>query len=138
MNIKDANNRIEEIDNKIEFLLNKKELEVSKVLPKATSFEKEKISKTRTEKYKFLHYVYEVEEIDKKIDILHKEKQILLEFVESELKRLKKYNDIEQLIIYYKEYSDLKYTWWQIANEVGYSQTQCRRIYRNYKQTRDI
>ena len=42
---------------------------------------KKKTSKTRTEKYKILHYIYEVEKIDKKIDILHKEKQSLLEFV---------------------------------------------------------
>lgn len=138
MNLKKANNQIERIDNNINYWLNKKELEIAKIMPQAVDFNKEVVKTSRIETNKFLYYASKVENIDLELDFLYKEKEILLEYIEKELKRLNKYSDVEKLIVYYKEESLEKYTWSRIAKLVHYSETQCRRIYRKYKKQRNI
>ena len=138
MNLKQANSQIEKIDNIINYWLNRKELEIVKVMPQAVDFKKDAVKVSRVETNKFLYYTYEVENIDLELEFLYKEKEILLEYIEKELKRLNKYSDVEKLIVYYKEESLEKYTWSKIAKLVHYSETQCRRIYRKYKNQRDI
>ena len=103
MDIFEANNRIVEIEKEINILLDKKEVELSKVLPQAQQMKKDIVTTSRTENNKFLHYVYSVEEYDQKIDILEKIKMALIDYVNKELVRLKKYNQKEQLIVYYRE-----------------------------------
>ena len=138
MNLKQANSQIEKIDNIINYWLNRKELEIVKVMPQAVDFKKDAVKVSRVETNKFLYYTYKVENIDLELEFLYKEKEILLEYIEKELKRLNKYSDVEKLIVYYKEESLEKYTWPKIAKLVHYSETQCRRIYRKYKNQRDI
>lgn len=138
MNLKKANNQIERIDNNINYWLNKKELEIAKIMPQAVDFKKEVVKTSRIETNKFLYYTSKVENIDLELDFLYKEKEILLEYIEKELKRLNKYSDVEKLIVYYKEESLEKYTWSRIAKLVNYSETQCRRIYRKYKNQRNV
>lgn len=138
MNLQKANSRVEEIENEINLFLDKKELELSKVLPKATNYKEEVVKTSRVNRNQFLYYTCQIEKIDKEINYLYKEKEILLQFIDKELKRLKKYNDTEQLIIYYKEQCLEKLTWLQISYLVHYSEAQCRRIYRKYKNQRDI
>jgi hypothetical protein len=60
------------------------------------------------------------------------------EYIEKELIRLGKYNEIEQLIVFYKEQTTTPYTWLEISQKVHYSITQCRRIYRKWKKQRDV
>lgn len=137
MTIKEANNKLEKIDNDIEYYLNKKELEIAKVMPKATDTTKEIVNGgKRVDRYS--KYVTEIEEIDKELDILYADKKNLENYIEKELHRLGKYREVEQLIVYYKEQCLENYTWNQIAQRVYYSSAQCRNIYRKWKKERDI
>lgn len=138
MNIEKANLRITEIDNEINELLNKKEELISEVLPKATTYEEDIVNITRENRNKNLYYLIENEEIDTSIDYLYKEKEILITFINNELIRLKKYHEIETLIVYYRDKKPKRYTWDEIAKEVKLSEKHCRRIYKKYKQYRNI
>ena len=137
MTIKEANNKLEQINNDIEFWLNEKELELCDVLPKSTDPSKEKvIGGERVDK--FYNFVVEIEPIDKELDILYAKKKNLEDYIEKELHRLNKYREVEQLIVYYKEQCLESYTWNQIAQKVFYSKEQCQRIYKKWKGKRDI
>lgn len=137
MDLKQANNKIEKIDNEIEYWLKEKEISLSNVLPKGTDTTKENV-KGGTREDKFARYVIKIEPIDKKLDNLYAQKSNLERFVEKELRRLGKYREVEQLIIYYKEQCLENYTWEEISRKVFYSKTQCRNIYRKWKGKRSI
>lgn len=141
LTIKEANNRIDEIDNKLEYYLNKKELEFNKTQPKATDI-KTDITTGGARVDKNIQYMIICEQYDPIIDSLQNEKQILLDFVEKELKRINKYGDVEQQIIYYKEQYIPRYhdevTWYFISRKVHASESTCKRIYKKYKKSRYI
>lgn len=138
MKIIEANKKLEELDNEIEYWINKKELILENTIyPPAPDPSNVRVDGgKRTDKYKHLDYA--IDEIDPILDKLYKEKRILEEYIEKELIRLGKYNELEQLIIYYKEQTIEKYTWEQISQRVHYSITQCRRIYKKWKNQRNI
>ena len=137
MTIKEANNKLEQINNDIEFWLNEKELELSDVLPKSTDPSKEKvIGGKRADK--FYNFVVGAQPIDKILDLLYAKKKNLEDYIEKELHRLNKYREVEQLIIYYKEQCLENYTWEQISQKVFYSKAQCRNIYKKWKKQRDV
>lgn len=139
MTIKEANNKLEKIDNDIEYWLKEKEIELSKVLPKATDTTQERVSGgTRVDKFIKYAEALEVKQIDEKLDKLYAQKKNLEDYIEKELHRLNKYREVEQLIVYYKEQCTENYTWVQISQRVYYSPTQCRNIYRKWKKERDI
>lgn len=137
MTIKEANNQINKIDNEIEYYLKKKELEMSKMMPQATKYDKTLVDGGKRED-KYASYAIKNELLDKELDKLFKEKFLLENFIEKELLRLGKYDEVEQLIVYYKEQSLDKLTWQQISSKVHYSVTQCRNIYRRWRKQRDI
>lgn len=137
MTIKEANNQINKIDNEIEYYLKKKELEMSKMMPQATKYDKTLVDGGKRED-KYAKYVIKNEPIDKKLDELFEEKLLLENFIEKELLRLGKYDEVVQLIVYYKEQCLEKFTWQQISLKVHYSVTQCRNIYRKWKKQRYI
>ena len=139
MTIKEANNKLEKIDNDINYWLTEKEIELSKVLPKATDTTQERVSGgTRVDKFMKYAEALEVKQIDEKLDKLYAQKKNLEDYIEKELHRLNKYREVEQLIVYYKEQCIENYTWVQISQRVYYSPTQCRNIYRKWKKERDI
>lgn len=140
LTIKEANNRIEYIDNQLDYYLNKKEQAFNKTQPKATN-----ITDDVKETYvvdKNMEYVIVCEELDPIIDSLQEEKKLLLDFIDKELIRLKKYKDLEQLVIYYKEQyipkGSEEITWYFISRKVYASESTCRRIYKRYKKQRNI
>lgn len=137
MTIKEANNQINKIDNEIEYYLKKKELEISKIMPQATKYDKTLVDGGKRED-KYANYVIKNDLLDKELDKLYAEKRILEDFVENELIRLKKYDELMQLIVYYKEQCLEKYTWLQISQKVHYSVIQCKRIYKKWKGQRSI
>ncbi len=141
LTIKEANNRIDEIDNKLEYYLNKKELEFIKTQPKGTDI-KTDITTGGARVDKNIQYMIICEQYDPIIESLQNEKQVLLDFVEKELKRINKYRDVEQQIIYYKEQYIPRYpdevTWYFISRKVHASESTCRRIYKKYKKSRFI
>ena len=129
MTIKEANNKLEKIDNDINYWLTEKEIELSKVLPKATDITQERVSGgTRVDKFMKYAEAMEVKQIDEKLDKLYAQKKNLEDYIEKELHRLNKYREVEQLIVYYKEQCTENYTWVQISQRVYYSKEQCQRI----------
>jgi hypothetical protein len=150
MTINEINNEIEKLENDIDYYLSEKERIFDKTQPKAGNMSGERVQGDTTREDKFLNYVVECDDpeykaldeklIDKQSRVYH-----LVNYMNKELKRMDKYNDIEKLIIYYKEeYKPDKSkkekmpTWEQIARKVNYSKTQCRRIYKSYKQQRSF
>ena len=135
MNILEANKEIERIDNELEFWINKKAFILeSTIYPKSGTGDRVQGGK-REDKYKHLDYA--IDEIDPQIELLYKEKRMYEEFIEKELHRLGKYNEVEKKIYelrndyeYIKEHNGKKRTWWQIANMINYSERQCYRIYK--------
>lgn len=138
MTIIEANKMLEKIDNDLEYWLNKKAIILEDTIyPSAPDSSNVRVEGgKRTDRYKHLDYA--IDEIDPEIEKLYKEKRILEEYIEKELIRLGKYKEIEQLIIYYKEQCIENYTWLQISQKVHYSITQCRRIYKKWKNQRNI
>lgn len=136
MTIIEANKELERIDNQLDLLLTKKQIIIeSTIYPKSGTGERVQGGK-KEDKYKHLDYA--IDTIDPEIELLYKEKKVYEEFIEKELHRLGKYNEVEQLIIFYKEQTTENYTWEQISQRVHYSVTQCRRIYRKWKKQRGI
>lgn len=136
MTILEANKEIERIDNEIDLLLNKKQMILESVTyPKASTGERVQ-GGTRTDKYKQLDYA--IDTIDPQLEYLYEEKRMYENYIERELIRLGKYNEVEKIIIYYKEQTTTQYTWEQISQKAHYSVTQCRRIYRKWKKQREI
>lgn len=140
LTIKEANNRIEYIDNQLDYYLNKKEQAFNKTQPKATSITDDIKGTNAVDKN--MEYVIVCEELDPIIDNLQEEKKLLLDFIDKELIRLKKYKELEQLVIYYKEQyipkGSEEITWYFISRKVYASESTCKRIYRRYKKQRDI
>lgn len=139
MTIKEAKNKLERIDNQIEYWLKEKELELGNVLPQAVNTTTERVSGgKRVDKFAAYAVALEDKEIDLNLDKLYAKKRNLEDFIEKELRRLKKYREVEQLIVYYKEQCLENYTWEQISQKVFYSKAQCRNIYKRWKGRRDV
>ena len=140
LTIKEANNRIEYIDNQLDYYLYKKEQAFNKTQPKATNITDDVKGTNVVDKN--MEYVIVCEELDPIIDSLQEEKKLLLDFIDKELIRLKKYKDLEQLVIYYKEQyipkGSEEITWYFISRKVYASESTCRRIYKRYKKQRNI
>lgn len=140
MTIKEANNRLEKIDNDIEYWLSEKEDIISRIGVGAVDPTKEVVAGgKRTDRY-LEHMINDkpIVEIDEILDGLYSKKRRLELYIENELHRLGKYREVEQLIIYYKEQCTEKYTWLQISQKVYYSPAQCRNIYKKWKRERDV
>lgn len=137
MTLKEVNNIIQEIDNKIEYYLQLKELALDKILPAAIDTTKVMVDGgKRADRY--ANYYLSVEKYDNELEKLYKEKRINEEYLDNELRRLDKYDEIARLIVYYKEETFEKLSWWQISQRVHYSESQCRRIYRRIKRERNL
>ena len=137
MTLKEAKKEIERIDNELEFWLNKKAFILESTIYPSKPISGERVDGgKREDRYKHLDYA--IDEIDPEIEKLYKEKRLYENYIEKELIRLGKYNEVEQLIIFYKEQTTTEYTWEQISQRVHYSITQCRRIYRKWKKQREI
>lgn len=136
MTILEANKEIERIDNELELLLNKKQRIIDSVTYPKTPMGERVEGGTREDKYKQLDYA--IDTLDPQIDYLYEEKRMYEGYIEKELIRLGKYNEVEQLVVFYKEQTTTNYTWLEISQKVHYSQSQCRNIYRKWKKQRNI
>lgn len=136
MTILEANREIERIDNELELLLNKKQRILESTIHSGISTGERVQGGKREDKYKHLDYA--IDTLDPQIDMLYEEKKMYEEYIEKELIRLGKYNEVEKLIIFYKEQTTTEYTWLEISQKVHYSMSQCRNIYRKWKKQRNI
>lgn len=148
MTLNEANNKLEKINNDLEYELNEKQILFNKTQPQAVDTTKENVE-GGTREDKNMKYVESLEEkeIDDRIDKLVRRKRNIQNWISKELKILNKYNELEQLIRYYKEnervYDAYKkknreLTWKEIGTKVSYHPDYCRRIYRLYKRKRDV
>lgn len=148
MTLKEANETLESLENEENYWLNQKEILLSMVLPKATDTTVEQVDGGKRED-RHLKYV-EIEEekqINATLDYIFKRKQNLLNWLNNELKILLKYGEVEAVIIQLKENKRIKdnktgkyreMTWEEISEEVHWSKSFCRNVYRSYKRKRDI
>lgn len=134
MTIREANIQIKQIDNDIEILERKKELEFMKTQPGAIKTDKEIVDGIQVIDKNF-NYVVKSDEITRELNLKLKEKENLENWVDKELRILKEYEPLKAKIVRLREGTQ-KMTWNQIANAVGYTERQCRRIYRNYTDRR--
>lgn len=144
MTLREARKKIEKLENEIERLLSEKEILFQKTQPQSVDTTKQNVSGGNTRSEKFLKYVITQEErkLNEDLDLAYAQKSNLENWLETELKILKKYNELEQQVIYYKDdyIPRAKYesTWWWIAKQVHASESTCRRIYSKYKKKRDV
>ncbi len=124
MLIRDVNNKIENIDNQIEYWLSIKELEELRY----------ENGKMMTKK----EFNERCTSINSEIDNLYTEKNKLNLYIDNYLKETNQYDEVLKEIIYCKEESLDEYTWDEIADRVHYSPQHCKRIYSRYKKQRYV
>lgn len=139
MTLKEANEELERLDNDYNYWLNEKEKLLSLVMPKSMDIRPEMVDGGKRVD-RLAKYVETMDEkkINETLDYIKARRENLMNWIDQELKILGKYKEVEQLIIYYKEIDTRQHTWFEISKLVHYSETQCRRIYRNYKHIRSI
>lgn len=148
MTLKEANKKLEELENDYEYYLNEKEELLSLVLPKATNITSERVD-GGTREDKMIKYIETDEEkrINDTLDYIDKKKQNLIRWINEELRILNKYGELETLIIQLKENTSVKdkysnkyreLTWEEIGKKTGYNKDHCRKIYRLYKKKRNL
>lgn len=148
MTLKEANKKLEELENDYEYYLNEKEELLSLVLPKATNITSERVD-GGTREDKMMKYIETDEEkrINDTLDYIDRKKQNLMRWINEELRILNKYGELETLIIQLKENTSVKdkysnkyreLTWEEIGKKTGYNKDHCRKIYRLYKKKRNL
>lgn len=147
MTLKEANEELERLDNEYNYWLNEKERLSLLVTPKSMDIRPEMVEGgKRVDKLALYVESMDDKKINETLEYIQKKKQNLMNWLDNELSILKKYNEIEQLIVYYKEnimitdkYTNKRrnMTWEEISKEVHYSKDYCRKIYRNYKYKKD-
>ena len=94
MTLKEANKKLEELENDYEYYLNEKEELLSLVLPKATNTTSERVD-GGTREDKMMKYIETDEEkrINDTLDYIDKKKQNLMRWINEELRILNKYGE---------------------------------------------
>lgn len=142
MNLKEANKKMEQLDNNLKYYTREKDISLKKVGISASVYDKINVSGGKRDD-KFSSYMVSLEdkdrltliELDKKIVDIKDKINNLSDWIDNELKILKKYRDVEQQVIYYKE-NERHYTWEEIALRTGFCSRQCQRIYDKYQKER--
>ena len=142
MTLKEVNYEVERLENELNKLLRDKELLETLVDPKSTDYTKIMVDGGKhaniLEVYILKQDLARWQDLDKRIKKTQDQIKNDLEWIDNELKILRKYDKVEQLIVFYKEIDTKNYTWYQISALVNYSKDYCRKIYQRYKNKRNI
>lgn len=148
MTLKEANKKLEELENDYEYYLKEKEELLSLVLPKATNITFERVDGgTREDRLLKYAETEDAKKINETLDYIDRKKQNLIRWIDEELRILNKYGELETLIIQLKENTSVKdkysnkyreLTWEEIGKRTGYNKDHCRKIYRLYKKKRNL
>lgn len=136
MTLKEAQEQLKRLDNEYKFWLNEKEIALSIVMPKAVAIQGEVVDGgTRIDK--MLKYIELLDEkqIDQTLDYIHNKQQNLMNFIDEELRISGQYKEIEKKIY---DLRNENTPWWKVANIVGFSDRQCKRIYSRMIKRRNI
>ncbi len=148
MTLKEANKKLEELNNEYDYWLNEKEIVKTFVLPKSVSTDLERVDGGNRQD-RMLKYVEILEEkqIDETLDYIFKRRQNIMDWISKELKRMKKYGEVVSLIVQLKENTTITdkdtheerfLTWKEIGERSNFDKDYCRKVYRLYKKVRDI
>lgn len=104
MKIIDAKNRINQIENELNYLKEKKIINFEKTQPGSPKLKDivEGKSNSKVINDKYIHFIIKDTDLDSEIIALEKEKNSLDRFILNEIERLKKYDET-MLIEYYRE-----------------------------------
>jgi hypothetical protein len=134
MSITQIKSKIEELNNNLEYLLEKKEQAFLMTQPKATQLKEVSVlGGTRESIYE--KYVIKNEKLDPAIEFVQDEIRLLENYLNKELERINKYDEWEQKVIYLRESGK---TWLYIACNTPFSIRTCQRIYSKHTKKRDI
>jgi hypothetical protein len=135
MTINQINIEIKRLENQLYYLLEEKQRIFDLTQPKATDYSKEVVEGGKRED-RFTNYTIKCEELDDMIEEVQNQKYNLVRFIENELIRIGEYDPLMRKVVELREKEDKK---WSIISEItNYSESQCRRIYRKYKNQRNI
>lgn len=141
LSIKNLASKIKEKENQLDYYMEKKNKALIKVLPRSKELKGEMVTSSRdVTNDALLEYVLQIEEYDKIISQLNDELLELQKFEEKELKRLEKYDNVEQQVIHYR---NMGISWSNISNlidqrKIGCSLRTAKRIWKKYTGRRDI
>jgi hypothetical protein len=134
MSITQIKSKIEELNNNLDYLLEQKEQVFSMTQPKATQLKEVSVIGGKRESI-YDKYVIKNEKLDPAIDFLQNQIKLLENYLNKELKRISKYDEWEQKVIYLREAGN---TWLYIACNTPFSVRTCQRIYSKYTKKRDV
>lgn len=146
MNLIEAKKELQQLENEEIYWLNEKENIKSLVMPKGIQITADKVNggirEDRMLKYTEL---LDDKKIDETLDYIWKRKRNIMNYIETELKIIGEYNNLEQKIYelrydqeYMKQNKGKKRPFRQIGNIVGYSGKQCNRILQKMLNRRDV
>lgn len=134
MSITQIKSKIEELNNNLDYLLEQKEQAYLMTQPKATQLKEISVIGGKRESI-YDKYVIKNEKLDPAIDFLQNQIKLLENYLNKELKRISKYDEWEQKVIYLREAGN---TWLYIACNTPFSVRTCQRIYSKYTNKRDV
>lgn len=132
MTIREANIKVKQLDNDIDSLERKKELEFIKTQPGAVKTDREIVDGIQVVDKNF-NYVVKADEITRELNIKLKEKENLEHWIERELRIIGEYEPLKAKIIQLRESGK---TYDEIAEATGYCRRQVIRIYKRYSEQR--
>lgn len=141
MTINQMNNEIKRLNNELDYYLNEKQRIFDKTQPKAGNMSGERVQGGTTREDRFANYVIECDseeyqQIETKIDDTQNKIFNLTRLVERELRRIGEYDPLMKKIVELRETTKL--SWDKIGEATGYCGKQCWRIYKKYKEQRNV
>lgn len=127
--LKEIRKEILKIDNRLNFLLEKKELNFEKTQPGSPLLKTNVVDTSRNIVDKFYLYMVKDEELDSEIQDLRDQLIIWIKYYNEEVKRLYKYDDV--LMIEFLK-NELDWKWLEIDKYLHYSEGGSRQRYSRY------
>ena len=104
MTLKEANKKLEELNNDYNYWLTEKEIAQSVVRPKSSDLTIEKVDGgTRIDKMLKYTEILEDKQINETLDYIFKRRKNIMNWIDNELKKMKKYGEVVELIVQLKE-----------------------------------
>lgn len=124
--LKEIRNKVLEIDNRLNFLLEKKQINFENTQPGSPLLKETMVDTSRNIVDKFALYMIKDDELDKEIQELRDNLIIWIKYYNEEVKRLYKYNDI--LMIEFLK-NELNWKWRDIDKYLHYSEGGTKKKY---------
>jgi len=132
--IREIRNKVLELYNRLNFLLEKKEINFEKTQPGSPLLKSVMVDTSRNIVDQFALYMIKDEELDKEIQDLRDNLLVWVKYYNEEVKRLGKYNDL--LMIEFLK-NELNWKWREIDDYLHYSEGGSRKKYYRYLKKRN-